>query len=201
MPVFFRRDRARIVLTEDAISVSRYQIVAPVSQPQRQRLQKRTHGSPSSTQFPESYNGCVRPGCNPLPRKIVVQHHVHGVEIVWRGVVASKYVGCKFTLQRSKTEAVVRIAVQEELNQPVTETANAVVQNDRVGGGRSHLATLRCYAYTTNRTGMPALQAGRKSANIARFALQFRYVVFDFRFFQQIDARPLLASDGAAKFG
>ena len=116
--------------------------------------------------------------------------------------MASKYVSRKSTLQRGETEAVPQIAVQEELNQPVTQATDAVVENDRIGSRRRACGDFfSCYAYTRRRTGMSALHAGRKSATIDRFAFHLGYVFFDFRFFQQIDARPLLASDGAAKFG
>ena len=56
--------------------------------------------------------------------------------------MASKYFGREFTLQRGETETVVHIAVQEELNQPVTEAANTVVENDRIEAGGGHMALL-----------------------------------------------------------
>src|SRR5271155_5609750 len=44
------------------------------------------------------------------------------------------------------------------------------------------------------------MTAAGGSAAVAGFAFQLGHVVFDSRLFQQIHARPLLASDSAAKF-
>src|SRR5580704_509135 len=58
-------------------------------------------------------------------------------------------------------------------------------------------ATLPCYACTRQRRGASALHAGMRSA----FALQFGNKLVDLPFFQQVNTRPLLPSDGPAEFG
>src|ERR1700685_453031 len=140
--IFLRRDRARIVLAEDAVTVSRDPIVAPISQPQRKQLQRRAQGTPSSAKFSQSHNRSVGARRNSLIGKRVVQHYVHGVEVVWGSVVPSQYLSRKIALQGGKAEAVVRIVFQKELNQPVAEAADAVVENDRIGAGGGHAVLL-----------------------------------------------------------
>jgi hypothetical protein len=39
-----------------------------------------------------------------------------------------------------------------------------------------------------------------ESAGTVRFTRHFRHILFNFHFFQQVDSRALLASDGAAEF-
>src|ERR1700733_15528881 len=56
-----------------------------------------------------------------------------------------------------------------------------------------------CYAYQDGAEECAPYTV--QSATISWFPFQLGHIVFDFRFFQEIDARPLLASDGAAEFG
>jgi hypothetical protein len=113
--------------------------------------------------------------------------------------------------------------LQNELNQPVAQAADAVIKDHRIGDGSRHIAWLSCYAISAalekaaraecleSSQGSACQLASRthtlrsgysgKSARAFRSALHLRHVVFDVCFFQQVDAGPLLASHRAAELG
>src|SRR5579863_885749 len=59
--IFFRRDRARVVLPEGAVPIPCNQVVAPSSQPQGEKAQRSAQSGPSSAQFPKNRDGSVGP--------------------------------------------------------------------------------------------------------------------------------------------
>src|SRR5580658_488279 len=138
--VFFRRDRARVVLPEGAVPIPCDQVVAPSSQRQGKHAQRSAQSSPTSAQFPQHRNGGVGPRRDPLFPQAAIDYHVHGVEVFGRCAMASQELGSKITLQGGETEAVLRIMLQHELNQPVAETADAIIENNRIGAGDGHAA-------------------------------------------------------------
>jgi hypothetical protein len=138
--VFFRRDRARVVLSEGAVPIPCDQVVAPSSQPPGKHAQRGAQSSPSSAQFPQNRDGSVGPRRNPLFPQAAIPHYVHRVEVVGGSAVPSEDLCGKIALQGGETEAVLRIVLQHELNHPVAKTADAIVENDRIGAGDGHAA-------------------------------------------------------------
>lgn len=63
----------------------------------------------------------------------MVNDDVNGIEVTRVGAVASQDAGGESTLQRRKTEDGVVVPVEDELDKPVAETADAVVEEDGWG--------------------------------------------------------------------
>jgi len=144
--VFFVGNRASVVLAEDAVTTSHDEIVFPISQPAGQHSQRDTQDIPSSAEFSQDYHGSVGLGCEALVRLGVVEYNVHSVEIRGSRVVAPQYRGREVALQGGKAETILRIMLQNEMDEAVAEDADAVVENDGVGVGNRHIASLLWYA-------------------------------------------------------
>ena len=60
---------------------------------------------------------------------------VDRIQIVGVGIVAGEYGGGETALERCKTEDGVVVAAENELNETVAESADAVVEEDGAGHG------------------------------------------------------------------
>lgn len=136
--VFFLRQRTGIVFAEDSVTVAGDQIVSPIAKPSRQQPQRKRKTLPDAAQFMQDEDYSVGPGRELLVRLVVVQDHIDGVQVARIGAESFENAACELALQRGKAETIVRIALQNKLNEPVAQAANAVVKNDRIGGIIGH---------------------------------------------------------------
>jgi len=133
MPVFWIRQRTGLVLSEDAIPVPRDQVVAPVAHsPWEQREQHRAK-LPTSAKLPQDLNGCVVSRKQSLTGLLVIEHQIKRVEIIGIGIVLPQKVAGKIALQRCEPKPVSMIVLEHKLDQAVAESANAIVEDDRIG--------------------------------------------------------------------
>jgi hypothetical protein len=126
----------------------------------------------------------------------VIEYHVHGVEILGGSSVPLENPGGEVTLQSGKPEALLGIMFENELDQPVAQGADSVVENDRVRIGGRHIAGFMLRHPSRCRTAVEV-----SSAAMARLAPHLWHVLFDSPLFEQVYSRTLLASDRAAEFG
>lgn len=62
-------------------------------------------------------------------------YDVNRVEVVRIQLVSRQHALRQLTLQRRKSKTIMRVTFQEKLDQPITESADAVVKNDWIGVG------------------------------------------------------------------
>src|ERR1700727_959921 len=75
----------------------------------------------------------IRPRENLFAHEIVINDHIHRIEIL-RILPMAPENACGYrTLQSGKTKDSIRIAPQNELDEPVAQAADAIVEQDRVG--------------------------------------------------------------------
>src|SRR5260370_3893320 len=63
----------------------------------------------------------------------MIQHQIDRIQRVWIQTVALKYIPSEVTLERGEAELIVSVALQDELNESVAQSADAVIENDGIG--------------------------------------------------------------------
>lgn len=61
---------------------------------------------------------------------VVIHYHVHSVQILRIDTMASEHFRREVALQRSKLQLPTFVALQQKLNPAITQTANAVIENN-----------------------------------------------------------------------
>ena len=132
MPIFGIGRWTRFAFAKNAITVAGDQIVSPFAKTPREQAQKSCPYPPSAAQLIEHFRGSIISGEKALARLVQVEHQIKSVQIIWIAVVPPKYIASKIALQGSKAEAVLLVVLQDELHHTIAQSADAVVENDRV---------------------------------------------------------------------
>lgn len=88
---------------------------------------------PSGPEMPEDEDDRIGSRPQMFVRLIWIHNDVDGIEIGRAGTVASKNFRRESALQRGKSEDRAVIMPQNKLIQPVTQSTDAVVEDDGVG--------------------------------------------------------------------
>jgi hypothetical protein len=131
---------------EDLVAVPGDEMVSLIADNAGKDPESKAEESPASAEPLKGEKDCVGARQQVLIRQFVIQHDVDRVEIAGIPSMAIKDAGGKSALQRGKTKAVLRVALQDELDEAVAEAADAVVEedgeHDRHGRRRFHTITL-----------------------------------------------------------
>ena len=127
---------AGIEAAEEAIAAAGYDVVSLIAEGFGQELQEKRRKTAEASELAQDISGCIGAGKQALIGEFEIEDDVDGIEVVRVGGVASEDTGCERALQGSKTENCVAIAAEDELDEAVAESADAVVEKDGVGHGR-----------------------------------------------------------------
>jgi hypothetical protein len=130
--IFCFGQKAAIAFTEDTVAIVGNYVVSPIAKPPGDDSQQRRSERPRSAYLLQNRNDRVRARRKPFLGPAAFFDEVHGIQIAGIEAVTSQDFGCEVALQRCIMEAPVRISLQAELHQTVAESANSVVENDRV---------------------------------------------------------------------
>ena len=83
--------------------------------------------------MPEKESDRIRTKQQRLAGPVVVQNDAHGVDVCGIRVVAVEDLGGKPTLQRGETKCPFRIAAQNEPDETIAQSADAIVEEDGIG--------------------------------------------------------------------
>ena len=131
--VSFVWNLAGLEFAKKLITVARDQVVGFVSEPARQQLHDRGDSAPDSAQFCEYLNRSVGAGCQTFVGLRIVQQQVHRIQSLWVDSVSLEDIARELTLQSGKPEAVGLVALEDKLIEAIAESANTVIEDDRIG--------------------------------------------------------------------
>jgi hypothetical protein len=117
---------------EDCVTVAGYDVVGGVAEEFGQELQKGCAGPPETWELFQDEDGGGGAGEQIFAGEFVVDRDVDGVESGGVGSVTREDGGSKGALQRGEAEDIIVIAAENELDEAVAESADAVVENDGV---------------------------------------------------------------------
>jgi hypothetical protein len=128
------RDGAGVKLSEDFVAIPRNQVVDRVAERVRKEFAELGNPRPTPAQVREDKPGGIRACEQVLARLFRIRHYIESVQICRRRPVAAEEACGKCALQRGEAEDVVAIVPERELDQTVAQSADTVVEQDRVGG-------------------------------------------------------------------
>ena len=140
----FRRQGTRVIAPKNAVAIAGQHPICPVPNWPRNEFEEKTGEPPgcesgrakpgSRCELFQDENDSIRPRHQSFGRKLVIDHHIHSIEVPRIRPVPPQNAPSQRTLQRGKSKHASRIAPQNELHQPVAQPADAVIQEDRMGG-------------------------------------------------------------------
>ena len=120
------------MLAENTIAIARHNLVNHFSKPARQHAPD-SRPAPDTAELFQHVEDCVRARKQIFSGLVMVFHDVNRVEVVRVHAMSRQQRTRKFALQRRKPETIALISLEQKLNETITESANAVVENNRVG--------------------------------------------------------------------
>ena len=126
------RQHAGFVLAKDLITMAGHKIIKPVSNRPRDNLSE-AGKTPNAANLLCEQEECIRLCQQSFVGLSLIEDDVDGVEILMVHAMPLQYRGGKVALQRSKTKTIVTISLQQKLDGAIAKTADAIVENDRVG--------------------------------------------------------------------
>ncbi len=120
---------------EDAVAVTGDGVVGRVAEEFGQESQEGCGWTPWASELVEDEEGGVGAGEQRFVGEFMVEDDVDRVELGGIDAVAGEDAGGEWALQRGETEDGVVIATENELDEAVAESADAVVEKDGMGHG------------------------------------------------------------------
>jgi hypothetical protein len=114
-----------------------HQVVGSIPSPPGQNLQQSHHVPNATNSSPEEQN-CICPFEQTLGSQPVVHHHINRVEFATIDPVLPKKRGRETALQRGKAKVILAIPLKQKLDTTITEAADAIVENYRMGDRFTH---------------------------------------------------------------
>jgi hypothetical protein len=150
-PCLRRRHRTPIIPAKHPIPPARHHSVSPIANPPRHNLQQESQRPPQSAprlcrerhprlsvpthlgpEFLQHKRDRIRPPHQPLPRHLVIDHHIHAIKIVRRSPMSRQHPRRQPALQRRKPKPSLGIPPQYKLHPPVAQPANPVIEKNRM---------------------------------------------------------------------
>ena len=131
--IFCFGQKAAVALAEDAVAVAGNHFVSPVAKPPGDDSQQGCRNGPMSTYLSQYGNDGVGAHRNPFLGPTAVFDEVYGIQIAGIEAMTLKDSAREIALQGGEAETTVGIALQAELDQTVAESANSIVDKDRIG--------------------------------------------------------------------
>jgi hypothetical protein len=125
---------------ENAVAVSRDQVVERVAEEPRDELQNECAGPPEASELFKDEDDCVGSGEQGFIREIVVKDNVDRIQVSRVGAVSGQNALGERALERGKQKRTLAITAEGELDEVVAESADAIVEED--GRGHGILTTL-----------------------------------------------------------
>jgi hypothetical protein len=125
---------------EEAVAVASYGVVGRVAEKFWDQLQQGCNWGPRACELLQDEEDGVGAGEEEFVGKSIVEDNIDRVEVAGVGPVAGEDAGDESALQRGETEERIAIAAENELDQAIAESANAVVEED--GVGHAYIETL-----------------------------------------------------------
>ena len=132
--VFLFGQQAASASTEDAVAVASDYFVSPLMKPPGEDSQQGCCNAPASTDLTQYGDDGIGTRRQAFLRLAAGFHEIHRVEVERIDGVTAQDSGREIALQGGEAESTVDVALQTELHQPVTESANPVIKKDRRGG-------------------------------------------------------------------
>lgn len=135
VPVPWVRKRALVEFSEQAIPISRNEIVERVPDETRHRAEQCCDEFPDTAKAAQQQDRRFRARAEALARFFGIGHDIESVEVVGGDAVTGEDPGRNRSLQCRKTELILPVASQGELDESIAKSADAVIEDDGVIGG------------------------------------------------------------------
>ena len=129
---FLGGKRAGVITAEETVAIPGDEAVSPIAEGTRHKSQSECCGGPGSGELLEDEDGRVGTVNEGFAGFVVVGDHIDGVEVVSVRAVAAHDAGSEGTLQRGEAENIPAVVAQDELDQAVAQSADAVVEEGGV---------------------------------------------------------------------
>ena len=147
---------AGFVFTEYSVTVPSNQVVLPFADAARKNAEQIPPEPPHATQFRQHSSHPLIASKNKLGGCAIVEDNVESIQSVWVESMAFEDRARDSALQGSETKTIFAITLQDELDEAVAESADAVVEDNGMGIGhalksefRSQNAEVRHFGLTS----------------------------------------------------
>jgi hypothetical protein len=130
--MFWIGKQAGFVYSENAIPIARDKVVRDIPHWSWYHASDTSH-FPDAVKLRQQVQNRIRASEQTLGRLAVVNHNVHRVEVLCVCAMTLQQILREAALQRSKPQPVMFVALEQKLVQPIAESTNAIVKDNRIG--------------------------------------------------------------------